>query len=99
MIKLVIDDKEKDKITIILEKHGVKKASVFGSYARGDEGDDSDIDLLVDLPDEYSLLDVAGLKVDLEEGLGRRVDLVEYGNIKSNIRDRVLKDKKVIYDS
>jgi len=95
---MMIGDK-KDKITTILEKHGVKKASVFGSYARGDEGDDSDIDLLVDLPDEYSLLDVAGLKVDLEEGLGRRVDLVEYGNIKSNIRDRVLKDEKIIYDS
>jgi len=95
----MLNPNEKNTLIDIFEKHEVRRASVFGSYARGDEGDDSDIDLLVDLPDEYSLLDVASLKVGLEEELGRSVDLVEYGNIKSNIRDRVLKDEKIIYDS
>ena len=76
---------------------GLKKAAIFGSYARGEHNEDSDVDLLVDIPDEYSLLDIVGIQQELEDVLKKRVDLVEYTTLKSALKESILSQAKVIY--
>jgi uncharacterized protein len=83
-------DEIKAKAVPVLQDAGATKAALFGSYARGDNRPDSDIDLLVELPKGLSLLDLAGIKLNLEEALGKAVDLVEYHTIKPRIRENVL---------
>jgi hypothetical protein len=63
---------------------------VFGSVARGDETDESDIDLLVDLDEGVGLVDLVGLGRELTELLGSEVDVVPADALKPGIRDRVL---------
>lgn len=87
----------KGKITPMLRSAGVRKAALFGSVARGEAGPESDIDILVDMPHNISLLDVIGLKLDLEELLGKKVDLVQYDAIKPLIRPYIMKDELVIF--
>jgi hypothetical protein len=86
----------KKKIIGVLRKHGVVRASVFGSVARGDGTRTSDIDILVELKDDIDLLGFIGLKQELEAVLGRKVDLVEYDFIKPQLRERILRDQVVI---
>lgn len=82
----------------VLKEHGIRKAAVFGSFARGDFDDKSDVDFLIEPPDdEFSLLDLARLKVALEERLERKVDLVTYDSIYKPIKDRIMKENKLIY--
>ena len=70
----------------ILQKYGVTKSDLFGSYARGDFNDQSDVDVLVDVPDGTSLFDIIYLKNDLEKVLGRKVDVVTYDSINKYVR-------------
>jgi len=86
----------KQKILPILQRYGVKRVGVFGSYVRGDMREDSDIDILVEIDKDMSLLDFVGLKLELEESLGRKVDLVEYSTIKPLLRERILQEQVVI---
>ena len=83
----------KEKILPILKKWGIKRASIFGSYVRGEARDDSDIDILVELDEELSLLDFIGLKLEIGDAIGKRVDLVEFSTIKPAFRDRILKEQ------
>ena len=84
----------KRKILPILAKYGVKRAGVFGSVVRGEEREDSDIDILVEIErDDLSLLDFVGLKLELEEALNKKVDLGEYCTIMPIIKDRILKEE------
>lgn len=78
-----------DRIRPILAEHGVQRAGLFGSVTRGELQPDSDIDVLVELPDEASILDLVALKQDLEDALGRTVDVVEYGTEHPRLRDRI----------
>jgi predicted nucleotidyltransferase len=89
----------KKQIIPILRRQGVVKAAFFGSIARGDMRKKSDIDLLVSLRKDKSLLDFAGLKIELEEKLGRKVDLLTYDAIHPLIKDRILNGQKIIYES
>jgi hypothetical protein len=86
----------KRKIMPILKRYGVMKAALFGSVVRGDERKDSDIDILVDIEKDIGLLEFIGLKQDLEDALGRPVDLVEYGTIKPLLKDRILSEQVVL---
>jgi predicted nucleotidyltransferase len=86
----------KNTIRDILEKHGVKKAALFGSIVRGDAREDSDIDLLVEFEPGKSLLDLARLKLELESLLGRKVDIVTYRSLHPLLRERILSDQVVI---
>jgi len=83
----------RSKIVPILKHHGVIRAAVFGSLVRREMKEDSDIDILVELPKEKSLLDFVALKLELEETLGRKVDLVEYSTIHPLLKERVLKEQ------
>ena len=86
----------KEKVTPILRRYGVKRASIFGSAIRGEMRNDSDIDILVEIGEDISLLDFVALKLELEDALGRRVDLVEFDSIKPRLREKILKEQVVI---
>lgn len=64
-----------DELRIVLRKNGVKTASVFGSYARGEATAKSDLDLLVELADDKSYLDLGGLQYELQEHYAIRADI------------------------
>jgi len=74
----------------IAGKHGARNLRVFGSVVRGDATPSSDIDLLVDWEPGRSLLDHAGLVLDLEELLGTRVDIGTERSLHWYVRDRIL---------
>lgn len=90
MIQRTGIEKIKNKILPILKQAGVKRSSIFGSYVRGEETKNSDIDILVDFPKNKSLLDFVGLELQLEETLGTKVDLVEYKTIKPRLKPYIL---------
>lgn len=71
-------------------RHGATHLRVFGSFARGTAGPDSDLDLLVHLQSGRTLLDLVGLKLDLEEQAGRPVDVVTEASLHPTMRERVL---------
>jgi predicted nucleotidyltransferase len=73
-------------------KHGATHLRLFGSVARGEAGPRSDVDFLVDLEPGRSLVDLGGLLVDLEDLLGRKVDVVTEKGLHWYIRDRVLNE-------
>ncbi len=89
-------DEIKREIVPILQKYGVKRASIFGSAVRDEMREDSDIDILVEIEKDISLLDFVALKLELEDSLGRKVDLVEFDTIKPKLKDRILREQVVI---
>jgi len=80
----------------ILLSHGVRHAGLFGSAARGEDSPESDIDLLIEVDDQKSLLDLAGLKIDLEDRLRRSIDLVEYDTIHPLLKKQILGEQMTI---
>lgn len=88
----------KAKITPILKNQGVLKAAVFGSYATGEAKPNSDVDLLVELEDRKSLFDLIGLKLDIEDKLKKKVDLLTYDAIHPLLKDIILNEQQVIYE-
>ncbi len=89
-------DEIKKKILPVLDRHDVVKASIFGSIARDESDEKSDVDILVELSGEKSLLDLAGLKIELEEILGRGVDVLTYESLHPLLKERILSEQKVI---
>lgn len=72
--------------------HGIRSVRVFGSFARGEENEESDIDLLVELEPNRSLFDIISLKYELEDFIGRKVDVVTLGGISPYLVDRITKE-------
>lgn len=72
------------------ERRGASNVRVFGSVARGEDTEASDVDLLVDLSPDVGLVGLAGLERELAEMLGRPVDVVPASSLKSGIEPRVL---------
>ena len=89
-------EKIKTKIIPILRRYDVERAALFGSYVKGEEREDSDIDILVEFKGEKSLLDLAGLKIELEQKLGRKVDVLTYNSLHPLLKDKILQEQKVI---
>lgn len=83
---------KREDILRIAAKHGARNVRVFGSVARGEADEQSDIDLLVEMESDRSLLDHAALWLELQEILGCKVDVVSERGIKPRIRERVLKE-------
>jgi predicted nucleotidyltransferase len=82
----------RDQILYLAQKHGASNIRVFGSVARGDATDQSDVDLLVAFNDQTSLLDRAGLLIELQELLNCRVDVISDRAIKPYLSPYILKD-------
>lgn len=82
----------RDDVLAAAKRHGVTSIKVFGSVARGDARDDSDVDFLVEVGPEHSAFFPGGLVMDLEAILGRRVDIVEPDGLHRLIKDQVLRE-------
>ena len=87
----ILQDRRLD-ILQIATSHGARTVRIFGSMARGEAGPDNDIDILVNLNPGRSLLDIVAIKQDLEDLLGRKVDVVTEAAISPYIREQVLKE-------
>ena len=86
----------KEKITPLLRSHGVKRAAFFGSLATGEAKEHSDVDILIEFTGTKSLLDLVALKIEIEEALQRKVDVLTYNSLAPVIRERVLKEQVTI---
>jgi predicted nucleotidyltransferase len=73
-------------------RYPIRELGVFGSYVRGEQTEDSDLDILVNLGDGIGLLELAGLQQDLSDALGVRVDLVMRDAVKRGIARRILSE-------
>jgi predicted nucleotidyltransferase len=85
-------DLQHESVWRIFRAYKVRRAAIFGSVARGEATADSDVDLLVDFEKEADLLDQAGLKLELEELLKRKVHVVTPASLSKYIRDAVLNE-------
>lgn len=89
----VVQSKRED-ILRLAARRGARNVRLFGSLARGEAGPGSDVDFLVDLEPGRSLLDLGGLLMDLQDLLGREVDVVTEAGLRERLRPRVLKEAK-----
>ena len=77
---------------VLEEKYGVAVVGIFGSYVRGEQGRQSDIDLLAEILRPISLLEIVGAEIYLSEVLGRKVDLVPKRDVREELRESILKE-------
>lgn len=84
--------RRREDILRVAASHGTRNVRVFGSVARGEADGESDVDFLVEFDRGRSLLDHAGLQIDLEELLGCKVDVASARGLRERIRDRVLEE-------
>ncbi len=92
---MIIDVK---RIAELCRAHDIGLLRVFGSVARGEEGPDSDLDLLVRFDKRKTLLDLIAIEDEFGLALGRKVDLVTEGALSPYIKDRVLREARVLYE-
>lgn len=83
-------DELREMVSAPMRRRGVVRAGVFGSVARGEAGEGSDVDFLVELEKGRSLVDLAGLRLDLFDLLGRDVDVATPNSLHPKLRERIL---------
>lgn len=86
-------DQIKSKALPVLKEAGVTRSAIFGSYVRGDNKKDSDIDILVDFPRGKGLFEFVGLQFKLEDALKKKVDLIEYESLHPLLKERILAEQ------
>jgi uncharacterized protein len=86
--------KKRNEILLLAQKHGASNVRIFGSVASGTANERSDFDILVSMEDGRGLLDFIGLWQDLEELLGRKVDLLSDRGLSPYLRDRILAEAR-----
>jgi predicted nucleotidyltransferase len=86
-------DKTIEIIVTILKKNGIRKASIFGSYARGEAKKKSDIDLIIEPKKGMGLFNFVGVKQELEHKLRRKVDLITYNSINKHLKPYIQKEQ------
>ena len=89
-------EERRDEILRIAARYGARNVRVFGSVARNEDQADSDVDLLVEMEDDRSLLDLVGLQQDLEELLARNVDVLTDASIHPALRARIAADARAL---
>ena len=85
-------EEKRPAVMALITKHGAQNPRIFGSVARGDFGPESDIDLLVNMEEGRSLLDISALTLDLRDLLGVKVDVVSEDGLYWLLRRRILKE-------
>lgn len=83
-------ERNREAIRALVIRHRLSNPRVFGSVARGEDREDSDLDILVDTLEETTLFDLGGLQHDLEDLLKMRVDLATSKGLRARMKDRVL---------
>lgn len=91
-MKIKLEDIKK-KALPILKEAGVTRSAIFGSYVRGEERENSDIDILVEIPRGTGMFAFVGLQHKLEEALNMKVDLVTYKSIHPLLREKILAEQ------
>ena len=86
-----------DKIAPVCRRYGVDKVFLFGSYARGEATEKSDIDLRVDLGQKLKGLEVAGFYADMEEALGRSIDIMTTRQLSEDFLRRIAPEEVQVY--
>ena len=89
-------ERNREEIVRLAARHGARNVRVFGSVARGEDRFDSDVDLLVEMQDDRSLLDLVGLEQELEELLRRKVDVLTDASIHPAIRQRIAAEARAL---
>ena len=82
----------REEVLRLADEHGALNVRLFGSAARGEEDAESDLDLLVDMEEGRSLVDHVAMKQDLEDLLGREIDVVTERSLHPRLRERVLRE-------
>ncbi|HZU66198.1 MAG TPA: nucleotidyltransferase family protein [Ktedonobacteraceae bacterium] len=90
-LQTLVKEKREDILRIASE-YGAYNVRIFGSVARGEDDERSDIDFLVDMEKGRSLFDLGGLLMDLQDLLGHDVDVVTEDGLRERIKDRVLRE-------
>ena len=85
-------NKIKEKIRKILKKKGIVRAGIFGSYVRGEQKKNSDIDILIEPPKGIGF-GFAGIELEIEDKLKKKVDLLSYGAIHPLLKNRILREE------
>lgn len=95
-----LDDDTRARLIVVLRQHGVGRAGIFGSFARGEQTSESDVDLLIEPDAKATLFTLARLELALEEVLGRPVDLITYNALATSarprLRGRILHDLEIL---
>lgn len=76
-----------------LKDKGIKKAGIFGSYSRGDQRKNSDVDILMEVPEKYKGLEFFRLQEKLSKKIGKKVDILTYKGINPLIKEKILKEE------
>jgi predicted nucleotidyltransferase len=84
-----LDDDTRARLITVLRQQGVRRAGVFGSFARGEQTPTSDVDLLIEPDAEATLFTLARLEMALEDILGRPVDLITFNALETSARPRL----------
>ncbi len=90
-----------DSLKGYFEKEGnVSKAWLFGSFARGEDDYKSDVDVMIEVPEDsnFSLFDIAEIQYQLEKLVSKKVDVIMKDGVKPNILERIIPDLKIIYE-
>jgi predicted nucleotidyltransferase len=88
----------KSKILPFVNKYGIRRVGIFGSFARGDAKESSDIDLIFDFEKEFGLFALSGLKLALEDELGKKIDMVEFSSLDPYISKNIMDEVIMIYE-
>ena len=88
-----------DIVAPIALEHGVPRVYLFGSRARGDNGKDSDYDFCIAIPKSFGLLKIGSFLYDLKDAIGDNVDLVWEDNLRSPLREEVLRDRRLVFEA
>ena len=87
---------KRDQILALAAARGAQRLRIFGSVARGEDHEGSDIDLLIDMPVGTSLLQIVGLQHDIEDALGMRIDLCTERELHPSLRRRILSEARAL---
>ena len=92
-----------DKLTTIFEQFPIKRAALFGSYARGEQSDDSDVDIFLEIDYTDVLPDIVfTIWDDVESGINLKADLLTHGSLETSpkrFRERILNELRYIYEA
>lgn len=92
ILEEIIDKRE--ELLAMMRRHGASNPRIFGSVARGEDSPDSDLDLLVEMEADRSLLDLISLQQEIELSLARRVDVLTPRSLNRHIRDQILAEAR-----
>ena len=94
----MLNNAQKKIILEVLQPLNPRFIGIFGSYARGEENTDSDLDILVEFKDDVNLLDIIGAEMKISEKLGIKVDLITKKAVSERILPYIYSDMETLYD-